>query len=146
MTKDITNRVSGSALLGLGIFVVIYAQKYEFGSLTQIGPGFFPTVLGSILCVLSLMIIIGKNKQVSNSGVNWKQLFLITSSMIIFAAVLSRLGLLIATTGLIFLSSLAGPKTSLLNKLYLVFALNLLAWVIFVLVLKMNIPIFPVGG
>ena len=46
MDKASKDHVAGALLLALGVAVAIAGAGYGLGSLRQMGPGFFPTVLG----------------------------------------------------------------------------------------------------
>ena len=45
-------------MIVIGLFAVWYAQRYAFGSPRQMGPGFFPVVLGWVLAGLGVLILL----------------------------------------------------------------------------------------
>lgn len=54
--KDSRDIIGGLGLAAVGLFAVIYGQRYEFGDLNRMGPGYFPIVLGSMLAGLGVLI------------------------------------------------------------------------------------------
>ena len=56
--KDSIDIIGGLLLTATGLFAVIYAQTYTFGTLSRMGPGYFPVVLGAVLAVLGLLVAI----------------------------------------------------------------------------------------
>jgi len=49
--------VSGAALAGLGVFIIVEARGWEYLGPDGPGPGFFPLWYGIALLVLSLLLI-----------------------------------------------------------------------------------------
>lgn len=49
---------AGALFLAFGAFVLLYARAYAMGTATQMGPGYFPTLLALLLCVLGLIAIV----------------------------------------------------------------------------------------
>ena len=49
--------LAGLALFTLGSIVALSSLAYEIGSLRRMGPGYFPLMLGTVLCILSLPIL-----------------------------------------------------------------------------------------
>jgi putative tricarboxylic transport membrane protein len=47
---------AGGLMVLLGIGTVFQAQSYKLGTLTHMGPGFFPTILGIALVLIGIMI------------------------------------------------------------------------------------------
>ncbi len=43
----------------IGVFAIYEGQGYDIGSLTRMGPGFFPVCLGGVLIVIAMLIAIG---------------------------------------------------------------------------------------
>lgn len=57
MQRDYHDLWGGAVLAATGAAVALYCLgNYDFGSLRQMGPGFFPVVLGVILTLLGVLI------------------------------------------------------------------------------------------
>ena len=53
----------GAALLvGLGAAIVVAAIGYDLGDLTEMGPGFLPAVLGSLMILVGIMVALTSRK------------------------------------------------------------------------------------
>jgi MFS family permease len=48
--------LAGGVCLAAGIGVLEEAWEYTIGSLTQVGPGFYPAILGALLVVVGILI------------------------------------------------------------------------------------------
>ena len=54
--RDTRDIIGGLGLAAIGLFAVIYGQRYEFGDLNRMGAGYFPVALGALLAVLGMLI------------------------------------------------------------------------------------------
>lgn len=144
--KDIGDILGGALMIGFGIFAMIYAQRYAFGSVSQMGPGFFPVVLGGILALLGVLIILpALARPGPGLEFNWKTLLFVIGAIIAFAFTLRPLGLIIATMAAVFLAASAERNFSLKGRLLLALGIAALVFVIFRIGLRMNIPVWPRG-
>lgn len=50
----------GYLFVAIGLFFLIYILPFDTGTMKEIGPGFFPRVVSSLLIMLGLFIIIQK--------------------------------------------------------------------------------------
>ena len=55
MKKD---TLTGLLFFSLGSLFFLYSMMYDMGTLTNMGPGYFPTVISLILLFLGLIIIL----------------------------------------------------------------------------------------
>ncbi|MDD7972361.1 tripartite tricarboxylate transporter TctB family protein [Roseinatronobacter alkalisoli] len=144
--KDIGDILGGALMIGFGIFAMIYAQRYSFGSVSQMGPGFFPVVLGGVLAVLGALIILpALARPGPDLEFNWKTLFFVIGAIIVFAFTLRPLGLIVATMAAVLLAASAERKFSLKGRVLLAAGIAALVFVIFRVGLRMNIPVWPRG-
>ncbi len=109
-----------------GAFIIL-ARRYAMGSAGQMGPAYFPTVLGGILVVLGL-VIFGRGflSHLKDAGVprlHLRPLCIILASVALFALLLRPAGLVIATFALIVLSAAGGAEFRFKQVLLLYFAL-----------------------
>jgi len=59
LTEANRDYYAGSLMLVIGAVTVWQGAGYRFGSLTRMGPGFFPVALGVLLALLGIAIAIG---------------------------------------------------------------------------------------
>lgn len=94
---------AGILYVGFGTMAIFWAQDYPFGSATRMGPGYFPVILGGVLTLIGAIALI---RSFTTSGepiasISWRPLLAITGGTILFAALLPRLGLIVALAALI---------------------------------------------
>ena len=148
--KDWRDVIAGALLTALGLFVAIYAQRYEIGCLSRMGPGFFPVVLGIALAVLGLMVAVPAwfrtdLRPVSWPVVRWRVGGLVIGSVVLFAAALEPLGVILSTFGAVCVSSAAARDMTWQGRIKLAAAVAVIAYAIFVVGLKMPLSALPPG-
>ncbi|PVE52259.1 tripartite tricarboxylate transporter TctB family protein [Rhizobium rhizogenes] len=102
----------GVIYLALGIAGFLIARSYSFGTAGRMGPGYFPTIISSLL-VLFGFVTIGRGLFRDGppiDGINWKGVGLITLSVCAFGYLLERVGLVLALAMLVLLSAAASER------------------------------------
>jgi len=81
--KDIRDILGGFGLAAIGVFAVVYGQRYEFGDLNRMGPGYFPVALGALLAVLGVLIALPAFfRRGEPITVAWKTFALVMASIV----------------------------------------------------------------
>lgn len=143
-SKDMQDLVGGAALTALGIFAAIYAQRYEFGELNRMGPGYFPVALGVVLAVLGLLIAIPAFFRTGEKiHVEWKTFLLVLGSIVVFALTLKVIGLILATALAVIVSSLADRETRWKGRIILAIGVAAITYMVFGFGLGMVLPAWP---
>jgi uncharacterized membrane protein len=139
-----TRDILGGVLLTLaGLFFALYARQYGFGSAARMGPGYFPTVLGWMLAVLGLLIALpALRRQGDPLQVRWKSLVAVIAGVLFFAFSLPHVGLVIAVSGTVILTSLADDDLTWRGRIVLAIVVPILMALIFVWALGMILPLF----
>jgi hypothetical protein len=110
--KNRKDLYSGLIFMFFGGFFAVVARNYPMGSAVRMGPSYFPTILGSLLVILgaiiSLRSLVGTAEKIDPIG--FRPLLLILSAVLVYGFLLDRLGLIIATIALIFISALGGHE------------------------------------
>jgi hypothetical protein len=141
--RDTHDIIGGFGLVALGIFVVIYAQQYEFGDLNRMGPGYFPVALGIIITVLGLIIgIPALFREGEKIHIDWVPLFLVIGSLASFALTLKALGIIFATALSVMISSLA-TEMSWRGRILLGAGIAGFTYLVFIAGLGMILPTWP---
>jgi putative tricarboxylic transport membrane protein len=103
---------SGLIFAAFGALFAIIAHDYPMGSALRMGPAYFPTILGTLLVVLGIIIaarsLFLEGEPIAPFG--FRELGLILGALILFGTLLDHLGLVISTVILIFLGSMAGHE------------------------------------
>lgn len=142
--KDTQDIIGGVALAALGVFAAVYAQRYEFGDVQRMGAGYFPVVLGIILTVLGILIALPAFFRRGDAiRGEWKNLFFVIASVVVFALTLKLLGLILATVVSVVVSLIPEQETRLKGSLLVAAGISLLTYLIFSLGLGMVLPVWP---
>jgi len=114
------------------------------GWIERMGPGYFPTVLGTILCLFGLYVMIRgivTGERVQGEW-GWRPLIMITLSIVIFGFSIERLGLVPALLLLFIVAALGGREFRLTEVLILAVVMSVFAACVFVYGLKLPYPLF----
>ena len=99
--------------IGLGLGTIMASLHYDFGSPSNMGPGFFPIILSTILviigCVIALRALatLGAGADARLGFINWKALALVSASTALFGLLLPHTGVLIALPVLMLVGAAA---------------------------------------
>lgn len=138
--------VSGLLLVVVGIAALSHSYiHYELGSLSRMGAGFFPALIGGLLAIIGFaLIFLGLASKAADNDIkpaSPRALLAVCSAIIGFGLALESLGLLPATILLALLSSAAVKRFNLKQSLMIGASLGILAWLIFVVGLDMSISL-----
>ncbi|ULJ75720.1 tripartite tricarboxylate transporter TctB family protein [Rhizobium gallicum] len=135
----------GAIYLALGLVGFIVARDYSFGTAGRMGPGYFPTVISSLLIVFGIATI---GKGLLRDGqplgsINWKGLTLVTFSVCAFGFLLEAAGLVAALLVLILICAAASERFRFdIRAVVGVVALVVFCVAVFVEGLGLPMPIF----
>ena len=137
---------AGAIYLALAIAVIWIARDYQTGSSARMGPGYFPTALGSILAMFGV-VSMGRSflrPGEAISAIAWRPLILVLGAIVLFALLLPRAGVLIALPCLIVVGALAS-KNSRLDLKSIAALVGLVAFCVLVFVKGLGVPM-PLFG
>lgn len=136
--------LAGLLFCAIGAVGLYLALAYPFGSLQQMGPGFFPRVLGVILIGFGVVTMArGLRHAVPVEGRwGWFPLALVTASMVAYGWLMDRVGLVPALAVLVVVSASAGQEFKWTEALVLAAVLCLVTVAIFVWGLGLPYPLF----
>jgi uncharacterized membrane protein len=138
--------LAGLIFLLIGAAAMLVARGYPFGSAMRMGPGYFPTVLGGILCLFGLYVMLRgiRSGEPVKGEWGWRPLALVTLSIVLFGFVLTRLGLVPALLAMFFAAALGGREFRFREVLGLSLLMSAFAVAVFVYGLKL--PLRLLGG
>lgn len=131
-------------LLGAGAAVV--GSRYEIGSLTRMGPGFFPTVLGVLLAFIGVLIAgsasYGADADKAEASVrpDWRGWLCIVSGAGLFILLAAHAGLVPATLACVFIAALGDRNNNWKNALGLAIGVTIFGTLLFAYGLRVQIP------
>jgi hypothetical protein len=140
---------SGLMFMLVGLGFAWGALSYSFGSSARPGPAYFPFGLGLLLAGLGAVELF-KALMIETEGGDligpWpiKQLVLILAAVVIFGALIPKIGMAVALPLLIGISSLASGEFRWKEVLANIAILTVGSWAIFIKGLGLTIPLWPV--
>ena len=144
LTKDL---LSGLMFCAFGIGAAVVAQDYNLGSLSRMGSGFFPTVLGTGLALLGLAItvraVIKPETSEPIADLGLRPAFFISVAIVLFGVLIDDFGLLAALAALIIVARFAGREGSVLELAVMVIVLTAIAVAVFVYALGVRLDLVP---
>ena len=147
---------SGLLYTVVGAAFAYGATSYNIGTGARMGPGYFPLLLGVILAIIGGIVLFKSLVVETPAGDRvgswaWKPLSFIIAGNLLFGILLGGLpsikfpamGLIAAIYGTTLVVSLAGDKFKLKEVLALATVLSALSYVAFIVVLKLQFPVWP---
>lgn len=139
---------SGAVFAGFGILGVVLSLDYDMGTLSNMGPGYFPllvsgslTVVGLFLCLRALIQRTGPCT--GGKNIEYRVIIGVLGSVVLFALTLRLLGLLLSSFILVSISGAANKRWRPLESIVVAIVLSFLVVTIFVLGLGMPLEIWP---
>ena len=139
---------SGLMFVLVGAGFAIGATNYSMGTSARPGAGYFPLMLSVIMAILGAVVLFKSLTIESSNGdpvgsFAFKPLIVIVAAIVMFGLLLERLGMVITVPLLIIVSSLAGDEFRWRGVLASVVILTIGCWLVFILGLKLTIPLWP---
>ncbi len=137
--------IAGLMFAAIGIAAIVISSNYPLGTAARMGPGYFPRILGILLIVLGAILSLRALRLNGPPlpGWPWRPTVVVLGSVILFGAIVQTVGVAISTVILIVAASAAShefrPKEALVSGVF--FAA--LAVAVFVIGLKLQLPIWP---
>ena len=140
--------VSGLMFVLVGAGFAIGATNYSMGTSARPGAGYFPLMLSVIMAILGAIVLFKSLTIESSNGdpigsIAFKPLLIIVAAIVVFGLLLERLGMIITVPVLIIMASLAGDEFKWRGVLASVVILTIGCWLVFILGLKLTIPLWP---
>lgn len=142
---------SGLMFLVVGVGFAWGALGYSFGTSARPGPGYFPFGLGVLVAILGAFILFESLTIETRGGepvgaIAWKPLAIIVGSVVMFGALLPRLGMVITLPLLVVVASWAHDEFRLKEALVNAAVLTVGSWLVFIKGLSLTIPLWPTLG
>ncbi len=144
--KSPKNAWAGLLFIAFGVAAIAIARhNYEFGSSVNMGPGYFPTVLGGLLTVLGIVIacssVVVEGPRVARF--HFRPLLLVLLACVAFGYLLKPAGLVVATMAMVFISSFGGHEFRWKEVSALAVVMALFSALVFGKVLHLPLPLLP---
>jgi hypothetical protein len=137
---------SGSFFLIVGIATIALAREYEIGTATNMGAGYFPTLLAIILGLLGASLLFSAFRPAiaeSTEAHSIEPLLLTVVGVVLFALLIERAGLIAAIFALVLCSCLRRLRTNPLEVLVVATVLAVFSALVFVYAFGMSMHLWP---
>lgn len=138
--------VAGVVVILASVVFGIMALGYGIGSVRMMGAGFFPLLLSAIGALLGAVVAV-KALLLPEAGYadqpDARRFLLVCAAFLVFALGIEPLGLLLTISLTTFVASLAHRDAKMRDSLLLGVGLALALWILFVVLLKLPIPVWP---
>lgn len=149
-----TELVKGLVFISTGLAFSLTAYGYGIGTNTNMGAGYFPFWLGLLLTVLGVVALVKArvSEALPAGNIVWQQLALVFAANLVLGLGLGGIpwlgvrpiGLLVAIPVMVFISLLAYNNYSTTGLVLKSCAFSFIVYSLFVLALKLRIPMLPV--
>lgn len=146
--------MGGVLMFIIGTAVSVNSATFDIGTLSQMGSGFFPLVLGLVLTVVGVVLAIegstssqdASEKREKEHSPEWKAWALISIGILSFVVLARFAGLLIATFSIVFISALGDRDNTWRSAALLAVVMVAVSVVVFWWALKIQLPLLAWGN
>ena len=142
--RNPTDLLTGLLFIGLGGGFIFIAGDYRLGTAQQMGPAYFPTVVGGLLALLG--VVLALRSQIGGKGelesFSWSTLAIVTASIVLFGLIVRGAGLVRVIVVLTVVSLSASDRFGVMTAVALAAALAAFSWAVFTFGLGLPLPAF----
>lgn len=147
LTKYTKDYYGGGLMLAIGLGAVYAGTGYKIGTLSRMGPGFFPVAVGAVLALMGVLIALGARSNVpagddKHQAPEWRGWICIVAGIAAFVVLGQYGGLLPATFAVVFISALGDRQNTVRQAFLLALGLCAVAVVVFWWGLQLQFPLF----
>lgn len=143
---------AGGLMTLLGAAVTLDSSTYTLGTLTHMGPGMFPLMLGVVLTFIGVLILgtaaatpLSDDEHIMPKQREWRGWACILAGPIFFIVLGEFFGLVPATFSCVFVSALGDRTSTLKDSAILAAGVTFFGVLLFSYVLKIPFPMFRLG-
>ncbi len=140
---------AGGVTTLLGAAVTLNSLSYDIGSMTHMGPGMFPLMLGVVLTFIGILIFgtalatpLGEDEHVLPRQREWRGWFCILAGPILFIVFGTYFGMAPATFACVFVSALGDRTSTVQSSAILAICVTVFGVLLFSFVLQLPFPVF----
>jgi hypothetical protein len=152
LSKYSRDYYGGGLMLLVGAGAIYKGFDYQVGTLTRMGPGYFPVAVGVVLAVMGALIALGARRQSpataktkAHSRPEWRGWICIILANIAFVVLGRYGGLVPATFAVVFVAALGDRQNSIKSALLLALAMVIVSVAVFAWALQLQFPLIRWG-
>jgi hypothetical protein len=140
-----TDYLAAALISAVGLLYFVGSYEYDMGTSRHMGPGFLPRAYAICAVVLGIFILIGsmRQKSIDRSALDYRffRSFIgIIASIIAFALVIPKFGLIPAAMVSVILAGLGSEYFKVSTTLWMAVVTSLATWLVFSVLLGLPIP------
>jgi hypothetical protein len=138
---------AGALMVLVGGGAALLGSQYQLGSLTSMGPGFFPTALGVLLAILGIVIAgtaayaPAAKAEAAPLRPDWRGWFCITGGALLFIGLAKYAGLVPAIFACVFVAAMGDRTNTWKEAALLATGMTVFGTLLFSYVLHIQIPV-----
>lgn len=142
LTQDV---LAGGMFIAFGIAALILGRTNPVGTSSEMGSGYFPTLLGGLLICVGLIVTTLGLRRDGERVASWSAgaCACICSAFVLFAVIIEWAGLLVTAPACMLIAALGGAPFRTWPQIVLAIAATLIAAAVFIWGLKIPIPLLP---
>ncbi len=136
---------AGVLFMLVGAAAIVLGSRYNLGTAARMGPGYFPRILGMLLVGLGAIVAV-RALRLDGAPIpawRWWSTLVVLGSVVLFGLIVNSVGLALSTVILIVLASAASSEFRWKEALVSGIFLAALAVGVFIVGLKLQLPIWP---
>ena len=142
---------AGALMIAIGVAAMVGGKRYPMGTLSRMGPGYFPVALGVILTLLGFGIAAtarfkGRGGEEKALPPEWRGWLCIAIAIVAFIVIGKYGGFVPATFAVVFISALADRENRLVSAIVLGLTMVAVCVIVFWWALQMTFPLFGWGA
>ncbi|MDF3073548.1 MAG: tripartite tricarboxylate transporter TctB family protein [Alphaproteobacteria bacterium] len=138
---------AGLFCIAIGAIALVLLANTRMGAVAAMGPGFLPTWLARLLVGLGVLIALKSMLgSIPSLTLDWRvlrPLLLILGAIVLFALLLRPAGFALTAFALLLLAAAAGRDFRWREALVIAAAIATAASLLFIVALKINVPLWP---
>ncbi len=144
------NQAAGALVGIIGAAAALQGRSYPVGTLSQMGPGFFPVTLGVVMAVVGAILfavatVSAEADAPARQTAQWRGWFCIAIAIVAFAVLGTYGGLLPATFASVFNAAMGDRRNGLLRSFVLAAGMVIVCMAVFWWALQVELPLFQWG-
>ena len=136
---------SGLFFIAVAVGFIGLSRQYNMGNMHRMGPALFPTLVGSLLVGLGLIMAL-RSFAIDGPPVprfHARPILISMIAIVLFGVALQISGLVAAVTALVIVGAVASSESRVLETIGLTIALIVFSVAVFVWLLGLPIPLWP---
>ncbi len=146
------DHLGGAIMIAMGIAVLIAGVGYRMGTLSQMGAGYIPVVLGALMTLVGIAILVTATpRRLQSVGTHgpfrpeWRGWLCILGAVFAFVILGSHGGLVPATFAAVFISAMGDRQNTVRSAALLAAAMVVFGVIVFHFGLNLQLSLFAWG-